>query len=282
MGIFGIAEDLKEYVEKQNAKGYFSPIPLNALFVLVRELQNIKQGKIAKYAHITSASVSAFCCGRANLKEETIENIAHCLNISSDYVRTMTGNPFKSKKLIKMFALELYLGRVDYSIFELFLDFNDRLQFLLLIPESSITISKILGTKTTELPVYAIAMKDSDNNIFIFRRKQKFSFFADEKGFQTTMNKKAKKENRHIDFKTIDIEKPIFYKILSWSIEREDVENLFGNKSEPIDLEMVIHDKGKIRLLNTIEKMGISPDKVIELLLKGGEINGKRQGRKER
>ena len=261
MGIFGIAEDLKEYVEKQNAKGYFSPIPLNALFVLARELQNIKQGEIAKYAHITPASVSAFCCGKANLKEETIENIAHCLNISSDYVKTMTENPFKSEKLIKMFALESYIGRVDYSIFELFLDFNDRLEFLLLIPESSITISKILKTKTTELPVYAIVMRDSDNNIFIFRRKQKFNFFADEKGFQTTMNKKAKKENKYIDFKTIDIEEPIFYKILSWSIEREDVENLFDNKFE-------LHDKDGIRLFNAIEKMGISPDKVIELLSK--------------
>jgi transcriptional regulator with XRE-family HTH domain len=254
-------------------KGY-SPLTLNALFKFARELQNIKQGKIAKNANITSSAISMFEHGTTNFKEETIENIAHCLNISSDYAKSMIGNPFKSEKLIKMFVQESFLGRVDYSIFELFLDFNDKLQFLFLIPEFS--IGKILKAKTIELSIYAIAMKDSDNNIFIFRRRPKISFFVGEKGFQTTMNKKAKKEKKDIDFKTIDIEKPIFYKILSWSIEREDVENLFGNKSEPTDEKMVIYNKGEIRLFNAIEKMGISPDKVIELLSKMDKINSKK------
>ncbi|MBW2570508.1 MAG: helix-turn-helix transcriptional regulator, partial [Deltaproteobacteria bacterium] len=147
---------------------------IEELFRLTRELQGKKQTDIARQVGITRPALSNLESSRSSLSIATLQKIAPLININPEFVIDQAKNPFQSKELIKMFFDE----KLAYYILEplnVLITFNDELKFISLISNFDLP-PKISRLSLSPHPIYAIAVKDKDNNIFLLRRKLNTAF----------------------------------------------------------------------------------------------------------
>ena len=137
----------------------------------IRELQRFKQAEVAEFAKIKQPSLNAFELGKASLSLATRQKVATFLNINPLYISGEAANPFKSDHLIKMRLPETLLGGIDYSIIYFLAEYNKVLNVIFFITASPL-YSKFLGDTVFGYPVYAIGVQDSDNNMFLIRRRK--------------------------------------------------------------------------------------------------------------
>ena len=212
---------------------------INEFFKSVREMQGLKQGDIAKLADISQSSIAKFESGASTLSLDTLRVIAPLISVNPEYIENERANPFKSKKLIKMFLPTRLAFRIDFSLIHSLIEVNKKLDFLLLSP-NVLFIDKITKDTVFGTPIYAIVIKDQDNNMFIFRRKEKSVLSAaitGEKKLEIELKELAGKEGKIVHFTTREIDKTVYSRIQSWDdLSRKDLESLFKKDIEFIEL----------------------------------------------
>lgn len=219
----------------------------------MREQQGLGQGELAKAVGISQQALSAYESGKSTLSYDTLRKMAELLHINDSYMKEEKGNPFSSKKLIKMVLGEGLLSKVDFSIIHFIADANQKVDLLFLSPLIFKIVDKIARGTVFAAPIFAIACKDQDDNIFLLRKKNWGSFIAGERELQVVLNQKAKAGRKHINYKTIGIDEALYKKIEKWTVDREDIESLFEKE------EMIMLTDAEISLIKKIRSAKISP-----------------------
>jgi len=183
-------------------------------FKIAREAQGIKQNLLAKQVGIAPPSLSQYENGRNALSITTLKKLAIALNFNPDYIEGNSSNPFLSKDLIKILLPNGLLTSVDYTFVECLMNFNASLEVLLL---------KIAA----EEPVMAILIQDHDGNLFILRHKAKDARLPGDAKLRKILSELADTGKTNLALRIEKIGPKLFRKIADWSVEREDVEEIF-------------------------------------------------------
>jgi len=155
---------------------------LSFLFRTVRKTQKKSQTEIVSGLGISQTALAKFESNKAAaLSLKKLSEIAPKLNINPDYVLNGFGNPFKQDRpdsIIKMFFTEDPLGKINPYLIDLIIESNDaRTLLLFLKPNMPIGADRRLLRMRGERHFYSLVMKDSDDNLFLFRREDKDAFF---------------------------------------------------------------------------------------------------------
>lgn len=146
----------------------------------VRKAQKKSQKEITSGLGISQAALAKFETHKAAaLSLKKICEIAPKLSINPDYVLNGFGNPFKQEpdSIIKMFFPEGPLGKIDPYLIDLIIESNTRTLLLFLKPSMLADADRMLLRKRGERHSYSLIIKDSDDNLFLFRREDKDEFF---------------------------------------------------------------------------------------------------------
>jgi len=215
------------------------------LFKIARELQGIKQTELANFVGIKQQSIVPFEKGKASLSHHTLCKMASFININEAFLNGDSSNPFESDKLIKMRLSDRLLGGIDYTIIYFLCERDEKLDFVLLV--APLKIYKTLLSRTVlENPVFAIAMKDNDDNYFIFKRKSNDPLFG-ERELQIETKEIAEKHNHEIYFRMQKIDEKLTEKIKKWSVEKEDITAFFSPTENTTNTEIEREIIKKIR-----------------------------------
>jgi transcriptional regulator with XRE-family HTH domain len=220
-------------------------LKLNDVFRLVRDASGLKQTHIADKAGMSHVALSRFEKGQSTLSTETLCSIAPYYFLSDDFIRGENVNPFRSEgKLIKFFISHRVGLISDFSLVQFIIESNPYSMIRFLIPQLSIL--KAVKYAALDNPVYAIAIKDLDNNIFLFRQKTESILKGAIKVDQLTthISNLKDKSGIRINSSHTKIGRSLFKKIQEWdTLIKNDVEPLFDN--EPL----VITDPDEIALI---------------------------------
>jgi transcriptional regulator with XRE-family HTH domain len=225
-------------------------LKLNDIFRLVREATGLKQTHIAKEVDISHVALSRFEKGQSTLSTETLCEIAPSYYLNDDFIKGENVNPFRSDgKLIKFFIYHRFGLIPDFSLIQFVIESNPHSMVRFLIPQLSIL--KAVKYTALDNPVYAIAVKDSDNNIFIFRQKTesilKGAIVIDQ--LETAINDIKDRTGKSVEASKKSIDKKLYQAIQEWdSLERKDVEHLFA------DDVLVLTDPEEIRVIKELRK----------------------------
>jgi len=122
----------------------------------------------------------------------------------------------------KILLKDTFWGTVDYTELNKVIDDGTYFKIKFLVPK--FRLGRIVKKADIETSTYAIAIQDQDNNIYVFRRISKFSFFASDKLLQIELNSRIANTVKKIIYSVIEIEKPLYDKIKNWTISRDDIE----------------------------------------------------------
>jgi len=204
---------------------------LNELFKLSRILEGVSQVDLASAVEISQPAIQRFESGQPTLSVATIRKIAPFLKINPEYVIDETKNPFKSDELIKMFfneKMSLYIIEpINVLVF-----FNNKLKFISLVSNINLP-SKVSGLSLSPNPIYAIAVEDENNNIFLLRRIIKTNFIKLDGPlymdiWPLVVMSGSKKKLRSMYFASQKIDRDLHQKITDWTVKREDIAPLFS------------------------------------------------------
>lgn len=203
---------------------------LHQLFRIARESQKINQKALTGPVEKKQPSLSNFEKGKTPLSQETLRRIAPMLSINPAYVSDPTRNPLSSPGLIKMFFSESMLGKIDFDFIRFLYEANRSLDFLFLYPPISnvVKIIAFLGA----FPVYAIALRDGDGNVILFRRENGNILVGGSVPFtenlELELSESARRDNKGVSFSRILINDDAYRRIQDWdSITRDEIERLF-------------------------------------------------------
>lgn len=243
-----------------------SKTELGALFAVVRKGKGITQNDIAEAVGLARSAIAQFERGHASLSNDTLIRIAPLLNINPDYISIKEVNPFKSgsNDLIKLYLPENTMTlALDYSLiyFLAATEANRSLDFLFLSPD----VRAASIANPFEAVIYAIAVRDSANNIFLFRRKLHMAWgsVTGEKELQTRITQLSEEKGKKISFKIKKIDSRLYEIIREWTAVRRDIEPLFESAEIPLMSSLTDAEK---KLIAEMRTKKISPSKVIRSL----------------
>lgn len=206
-------------------------LKLNDIFRLVREALSLKQTHIAEKVGMSHVALSRFEKGKSTLSTEKLCDIAPYYFLNEDFIRGENVNPFRSRgKLIKFF-ISYSIGIIpDFTLIKFIIESNPYSMVRFLIPQLSIL--KAVKYTVLDNPIFAIALKDSDNNIFLFRHKTdsilKASIAIEQ--LENKINVVNETTDISIEDSQKKINKELYQKIQKWdSLERKYIEPLFSH-----------------------------------------------------
>jgi transcriptional regulator with XRE-family HTH domain len=220
-----------EYIREAVQLRIMITFSLNQLFRVARESQKITQRALSTAAGIKQPTLSSFekgAKGRHPLSLSTLKQIAPLLSINAEYITDQTKNPLFSDNLIKMFFPESIIGKVDFDFIRFICSVNNCLDILFLYSPINGT-DKILASLNSS-HVYAIALKDSDNNVIVFRREfdNLISEAAKLEDFKKELDSLGKMDIKTISFARTLVDQATYQKLLNWQdLIRDDIAKLF-------------------------------------------------------
>jgi len=155
----------------------------------------------------------------------------------------------------KVLLKDNFIGSVDYSELYKVFDNGSYFEMLMLVPRFS--LGRIVKETILEIPVYAIAIRNHDKNIYIFRRNSKNNFFVGDKSLQIDLNTKIAQSGKRIIHSVIDIGIPLYEKIKNWTVSKADIDPLFAGN-------FITFDENE--LISYLRENNIDSIDVIEIL----------------
>ncbi|MDO9527696.1 MAG: helix-turn-helix domain-containing protein [Syntrophales bacterium] len=239
---------------------------INEIFRIARETRGKKQQEIASKAGIRQSSLQRFETGLAKLSKVTLVKIAPSLDINPEYVVDQTKNPFNSKGLIKMFFSEKFLDPTFQPIVTLMFA-NSKLEFISLVVSPRL-VAGIKNIMPFQSPVYAVAIRDQDNNIFLLRKKSETDFVIADGDLLCRQISFTfpfiKEKGRSLYFSNMEIDTNLYKKIKTWTVEREDIEPFFSQCEFMSYLDPTQQELAQLRKQRD---MNIEPLTVLELTI---------------
>lgn len=197
---------------------------LKDFFIMMRELQDIKQKDIANRLTISPQAINRYEAGKSTLSKESLVAYSKFINMDPEFFCTGEGNPFLSRDLIKIIFPET-AGFINFMPLEFLLEVNERLILLLLLDEKNV-VEKLMAKTWVEKPIGSIAVFDY-KNLYVLKQEKSAGIV----GILDTLAKltqRAIKERKRISYVVLAIDKTLGKKIKDWdSLNRKDIESLF-------------------------------------------------------
>jgi transcriptional regulator with XRE-family HTH domain len=204
---------------------------LSQFFKFTRTSQSIRQAELARKAGIAQPSLSQFENAQATLSPETLLSLAQRLGINPQYFKDEACNPFKTRRLIRMFFNESLLGGMDYSVLEKIVEVNSSVEVTFLMTKSRVEkIDWILAKTIVGQFTQAVLLRDQDDNMFLFSRKRKGVVLVGELPLQARLREMAVREGKTIRFESMRIPRSLSRKIDDRTVERKDIEGLLSSQ----------------------------------------------------
>lgn len=187
---------------------------LQVLFRKIRESQGISQTELATAAGKTQGAITQFEHMRATISENVLKEMAPTLNLNPDFIEKKTGNPFKQadrEKIIKMFIPESSVGDLDFSLIEFIAGCNEKASFFFLKPSMRHQPRQRFNLHSA----CALLIKDSDENVFIFKRKRVDEVFTYLK-LREELLKFAEKKGKYLEIKVLTVPDSLYKRIQEW------------------------------------------------------------------
>lgn len=221
---------------------------IGILFKSVRINQGIKQQDIANAAGISHVALCRFEAGLSRLSLETLLKIVPLLNMNPNFLSDTALNPFSSSRLIKMFLSVEFL-EIKYSMLSLFhvMMHTKITQVVFLIPPVTIFDKVVNMNITREVPVYAIICKDSSNNIFLFRRKNKTDFILKRQALEKALSRmvtilaNTNMSSQKFICKTKKISRLTYDLIKNWTVELDDILPYMADEDKALRILQFAH-----------------------------------------
>ncbi len=198
---------------------------------MVREAQGISQSELSEKIGVSQSAIAQFEKMKATLSMERMIRMAPILNLNPNYLQMGTGNPFRQtikQKTIKMFFPEDPLGRIDTTLVKVIMDANKQAEFFFLRPGyfNSRSIAKAGETVKKELNQWqrhrakktmlcALFVCDSDNNTFLFKKKNN-RLFDDEELIAHYLRRIGEADHKYFPIDTINLGLPECIEIIKW------------------------------------------------------------------
>lgn len=217
--------------------------------------QRITKAELARVAGVTASAVSKFLGGQNTLAADKLAKMAPEIGVNPKFLTGEQRNPFASNRLIKMLLSDSLVVGVDYEMLYYIAAANERLNIAFLFSQSSM-IQRVLKGTVFENPVAAIACKDADGNMFLFRRRNGYPIIG-ERGLELKLQEN--REAGQIMTARKRVSDAVYRRIKDWSAKREDFEELF-----PDDNESLTSDEWW--LLRLLRAKNIDPKKAWEII----------------
>lgn len=235
---------------------------------------------------INQSTYSTFEKGRYRTQENNLNMIAEALNINPDFLKDSNQNLFRSDHLIKLhITFSTIKGKPIEPFASLILN-SGELEFISLITDMNI-FTRIKNLSLSERPIYAVAVKDSDNNYFIIRRKSSNRAVLVDTKLEQALNLFVQHEaithKKIFAFSEQTISSELYEKIRNWTVCKADIEPLFKHSDhaffpylKPTTDEMwhlsklrdcgFIPNEDELKLIKAIRNKGITPQSINDLL----------------
>lgn len=197
------------------------------IFRLAREGKSLTQQELAEIANIDRSAIAHYEKQKYSLSLKTLQAIAPSLDINPDYFVTLE-YPWKSNNVIKYFITN------DFSLFDMLFLYSSYIYIIFLIPPFSL-LHKLFSI--IDGNVYAVAVKDQNDNIFLFRHKKEYKCLKNERFLKNHVEssiEKYGKEDINVMMSIKEISPEIMEKIEKWTVERKNIEPLFDLNLQPM------------------------------------------------
>jgi transcriptional regulator with XRE-family HTH domain len=254
---------------------------LSRYFKFARTSQGIRQADLARKVGIAQPSLSQFENAQAMLSQETLLSLARHLGINPRYLKDETCNPFKTRRLIRMFFNESLLGGMDYSVLDRIVEVNSSVEVTFLMTKSKIEkIDRILARTIVGQFTQAVVLRDQDDNMFLFSRKGKGAVVVGELPLQDRLKEMAIREGKTISIDVMRIPRSLSRKIDDRTVRRKDIEDLMSSRRaggacvQDLHLDEIAtalregnHDpKALINVLKELDAIGLDIQDLLDLI----------------
>ncbi|MBF0328028.1 MAG: helix-turn-helix transcriptional regulator [Nitrospirae bacterium] len=208
---------------------FFPPmIAFSKLLLISRRVQGISQAHIADSIGVSQAAIAQYESGKNSLSMGYLKKMAPFLNLDPGYLDNTSYNPFRQADMtcpIKIILPENIKRDIDYEIINIIANHNLKVNFIFFrISDEPIEYARrIWRQKRNGYTACAFAIKDTENNIFVARRKRNFAFFNENEVEKKLMDIKYHqninsymKSSAHFFIKSVDIPLKLFNQILDW------------------------------------------------------------------
>lgn len=232
------------------------------LFGIIRESLGITLESMADKLGITRFPIQKFEKTGQGISRDKIITIAKTLNIDDGFINDRTIYPFGQNNYFKLFMLTkgLLPGFPGYEPLYTIIEFANDVEIVSLKPQWT-GLKKYSNRSIFETPTYAIAIRDTRNNIFLLRRKKESDVILWGGGLKTPLLQIleiAKSEARSINlsFAVKQIDDKQYDKLRNkWDkLKKEDVEQYFSKLNFKKVYEPTV---AQIEILEILEKENI-------------------------
>lgn len=205
---------------------------LFAFIRVVREAQSIAQKDLGESVGISQSAITQFENGKMSLSVETLLNMASHLNLNPTFVEHGLGNPFKrasKETVIQMVMPETRSRDIDPYLLDIILKANKDAAFVLLTAPLSALRTR-LGKPGF---FYALALRDDENNFFLFARKGKHKLFGSTAEWMELLKTKGSGEGRHFEVNVSKMSADLFRRLTTGApVKAHALEGLFVSRRE--------------------------------------------------
>jgi transcriptional regulator with XRE-family HTH domain len=256
------------------------------LIKLFRESAGKTQDDVCKNSGITRQALQRYESGKGGMNLKSLEVICREVGIDPAFVKGGSHYPIltNDEKFMKLFipGYSLFPGFPGLEPLYTLISFNTRIHIRSLYVKLT-GIKKYIEYSPFQEPIYAIAIKDEFDNIFLLRRKKPTDYILwtyDLKSPLARILEMTRGDDKTINWGGIEIDENLHTKIREWSdIKRDDIETFFNLSNEdPFTTEDLIapisHDemkqlqeqrKHKMKPLSSLELFGIRETRDKEL-----------------
>ncbi len=216
-----------------------SNVSLNQLVYLMREGLGLKQEVLAKKINVDPSTISKFETETLEIKDKVkLFNMADELGIKREFVLGESNYPFYEDRFYKLFTADKVANKPD--LFFKLPFFCDYFEATAIIPDLE-SFVEFLRVRKLKSSVYAIAIRDNHNTIFLLREKNPRSFINISKYLIEDLEpvlkllppeQVCKCTSRILSTELDELvpDRDLFVEIMNWTVERETINRLFSPK----------------------------------------------------
>lgn len=225
-------------------------VELNNLMRTVRESLGVMQVTIAKEADLSTTALQRFEIGKLTLSNATLQRIAVAIHLNPDFTSKKAATPFINSELYKFFVLEERAASGGIRPITDLILFCKELSIASLTIDRTIDSSYRLFAQTPEAePVYAVAIRDNANNMFLIRRRKPDRLILLEGRDQSRAMQfympAHRKEDTKVSFGKVKLDYELYRKIKDWEVSHQDIKNVldavvFSELVSPTEKEILL------------------------------------------
>lgn len=243
-------------------------VTINNLTFLIREGMGLTQKDLAEMINVRGvdhSQISRFERQEDDLSEKALIRLADILNLSIDFIRNESAYPFEKRHLYKLHTAGRSPKKLDLLYMLPFV--CESFDAIAIIPDIPAFI-KYFRMRSLRSCVYAIAVMDSNDTLFLLRDRNPMSFIKTSEYLVMEMEESlrgmSEEESLNYTFyikhigRESDLSFHLFEKIQSGMVEKTEIARLFG----PREIGAMMVSVAEKNLLLKMRKNKLSPSEI--------------------